>query len=82
MVGTASISFARAQGITIKGNGEVPDARLSSIRDRNRLLRVDKPSSPPWTVQLTDANESPAQQQRVPVDAGRLDPASTYRPPK
>src|SRR6201991_5267452 len=61
---------SRDKEFTIKG----ADNCLARGFDRTGFFEVDTADQRAWTVQLTDANEQPAQQQRVPGIPGTVGP--------
>jgi hypothetical protein len=61
---------SRDKEFTIKGTENC----LARGFDRTGFFEVDTADQRAWTVQLTDANEQPAQQQRVPGIPGTVGP--------
>src|ERR1700753_4136076 len=61
---------SRDKEFTIKGTENC----LARGFDRTGFFEVDTADQRAWTVQLTDANEQPAQQQRVPGMRGPVGP--------
>src|SRR6201995_2765673 len=61
---------SRDKEFTIKGTENC----LARGFDRTGFFEVDTGDQRAWTVQLTDANEQPAQQQRVPGIPGTVGP--------